>query len=113
MVQEESGDSGFGLAVHDGAVYRGGATVFGQQGRVEIERALGRHGPYGFGQHTEGYNHEQVGLQRLKFLKKFGILQLLRLHHFQTVLHGIFLDIALNQSVTSAGYLVGHGHHGR
>ena len=92
-----------------------GATILGQQGGMDIERAETGHGPHHFGQHAESHDHLQVGLIGTKLLQKIGVFHLHRLQHRYMVLQGILLDLrGLQRVLVSAHWFVGlcnNGHH--
>ena len=57
VVKEKGGDTSLRVAINDGPVDRGGTTVLGEQGGMEIERAETGHGPHNFREHSEGDNN--------------------------------------------------------
>lgn len=111
MFQEEGGHAGLGVAVDDGPVDWGGAAVAGQEGGVEVECPEPGHSPDHFGEHTEGYHYEEVGVERPELTDKLGVLELDRLHEFQAAFKGELLDGRLIHLVAAARGLVGHCDH--
>ena len=79
---------------------------------MQVEGATGGHGPDDFGEHAEGDDHEEVGVECAELCQELGIAELLGLKERQRVLQCHFLDVALNELVASTGDLVGHGDDG-
>ena len=112
VVEEEGGDARLGLAVDDCPVDGSRTAILGQQGGVDIERAVCGHSPHHFGQHAEGHDHLQVGPVGVQLLHESGVFHLLRLEDGQPMLKGILLygRWLEHASVTAYG-LVGLGDH--
>ena len=94
LVQEERSDSCPRLTVDQGPVDGGCAAVGGQQRGMEVERALGRHGPHHARQHPEGHHDEHVGIPASEGRQELLVLEGLRLKQRQSYGHGVFLDRA-------------------
>ena len=112
--QEEGGNPGFGIAVHQGPVDGGRAPVLRQQRSMNVYRAQTWHVPYGLGQHAEGYYHLQISGVAFQLGLKLGRLQIGGLQHGQVVglrchLHrrGLQLTAAPRRPVGGRD----HGHH--
>ena len=111
LIDHEGGNAGMALAVDYRPVDRGSSTILRQKGGVQIEGAEFRHAPDLLGEHAEGNYHKEIGLPGCESLEEFGILELERLQHRQTVLHCIFLDGGLMHLEPAARRLVRHGNH--
>ena len=63
VLKEKGGHAGLGVTVHHSPVDGSGTAVTGQQRGVQVERAQRRHLPHGLGQHPEGDDDEQLGVE--------------------------------------------------
>ena len=79
MLEEEGGDTCFGLSIHDGTVDRRRTAIFRQETPMQVECAETGHSPHHLRQHPEGDDDEEVGIDGAKCLHKVGTLQFLRL----------------------------------
>ena len=107
VVEEECGYAGAGLAVDYSPVDWRCATIVGQQGGVNVERAEARHSPHHLGQHAERNNHLQVGVVATQLLKKLLVFHLHGLQHGQIVRQSVLLDgrRAQHRSVATYGFI--------
>lgn len=108
LLEEEGGDACLGVAVHDSAVDGRGSAVARQERCVEVEGAEFGHAPHYFGEHSEGYDNEQVGAQSAQFFHEFGGFKPLGLHQVQAVGKRVVLYGRLDELVASSGDFVGH-----
>ena len=66
LVQEESCYTGLSLSIDYRPVYGGSAAVLRQEGSMHVEGAKSGHPPYHFGQHAEGNDSLDVGVETAK-----------------------------------------------
>ena len=111
LVYHEGGHAGDALPVDHRPVYGSRAAVLRQQGGVQIESAEPGHAPDLFRKHAERHHDEQIRLPRSELRKELGILQLERLQHGKTMLHGVLLDRGLMHFQPAPARLVRHGNH--
>ena len=87
------GDAGFVLALDDGVLDGGGATVFGQQGGMHVNAAVFRHGKNFLAQElAKGSYDDEVGLHFAQGLHEFGSFYFLGLIDFVALAEGVFLN---------------------
>lgn len=79
---------------------------------MKIKCAQRRHLPDYFGKHSEGYHHEERGIDSLQLLDEVLVFQSDRLQHGDVVFYGINLDGRLKHMMTAPGRLVGHRDNG-
>ncbi|MPM77510.1 hypothetical protein SDC9_124516 [bioreactor metagenome] len=75
VLEKECGHARLLFAVDDGPVDGSCSPVLGQQRGVQVERAKGRHGPNGLGQHAESYNHLDIRFQAPQLVQKNFVFQ--------------------------------------
>ena len=109
VVEQERRDTRFAFAVDDGPVDRGRPPVFGKQRGVQVEGSQTGHRPDDFGQHLEGDDDSQIGLQRLQGIQKCRIAELFGLQYGHSQFAGGDLHVAFAQVPAAAGRFVGDG----
>ena len=92
VVEKEGCDTRLGLTVNHCPIDGSRTTVLGQQGGMDIERAILRHRPYHLGQHTEGNHHLKICLVGAQGLQEGRVFHLLRLKHRQTMFQTVLFD---------------------
>src|SRR5690606_12704775 len=110
-LQQERGYSALNLAIDDGVVDGGGTTVLGQEGGMQVDRAVGRHTPNRLGQHAKSNHDLEVRLQRHQFSEKVRATQLLWLQIRYTLGKRICVYGRLWYLPATTGRFVGGGNY--
>ena len=76
---------------------------------MEVERTKLRHGPHNFRQHAEADHHKKIGPEGPEGFKEFLVLELFRLQHGKTFLHGVLFYGAFLHLEAAAGGFVRNG----